>query len=208
MEADARTRAQMLDSETESRRRELFGDLEKEKDALDDEVEKLRSFEREYRSRLKSYFTEQLEALDGNGDGGAAAQRRRCAARAEAAQSILGDEASGAESRRTTSREAASRPVGRPARVAVSLTYVERRARGRCRPGRRPSAESAVDHLGGQHLAGDSVGVLARAPRPARPVGLPGQRDPVGDLEAAVLAGLLDQPDHLAGQAGAAQLGR
>ena len=28
------------------------------------EVENLRSFEREYRSRLKSYFTQQLEALE------------------------------------------------------------------------------------------------------------------------------------------------
>ena len=40
--------------------------LEKEKDALNSEIEGLRSFEREYRSRLKSYFTQQLEALDGS----------------------------------------------------------------------------------------------------------------------------------------------
>ena len=33
--------------------------------APDTEVEDLRGFEREYRSRLKSYFTEQLAALDG-----------------------------------------------------------------------------------------------------------------------------------------------
>jgi hypothetical protein len=41
----------------------MFGDLEKERDKLNGEVENLRSFEREYRSRLKSYFTQQLEAL-------------------------------------------------------------------------------------------------------------------------------------------------
>jgi cell division septum initiation protein DivIVA len=70
MEQDARTRAQMLDSETEAKRRELFGDLEKDKVRLDGEIENLRAFEREYRSRLKSYFTSQLQALDGNGDGG------------------------------------------------------------------------------------------------------------------------------------------
>ncbi|MBZ5736823.1 DivIVA domain-containing protein [Nocardioides mangrovi] len=64
LEADARTRAQMLDSETAERRRQMFGDLEKERDKLNHEVEGLRSFEREYRSRLKSYFTQQLEALD------------------------------------------------------------------------------------------------------------------------------------------------
>ncbi len=64
LEADARTRAQMLDSETAERRRQMFGDLEKERDKLNNEVEGLRSFEREYRSRLKSYFTQQLEALN------------------------------------------------------------------------------------------------------------------------------------------------
>lgn len=66
LESDARTRAAMLDSETEARRKEIFGNLEKEKEALNSEIEGLRSFEREYRSRLKSYFTQQLEALDGN----------------------------------------------------------------------------------------------------------------------------------------------
>lgn len=65
LESDARTRAAMLDSETEARRKEIFGNLEKEKDNLNTEIEGLRSFEREYRSRLKSYFTQQLEALDG-----------------------------------------------------------------------------------------------------------------------------------------------
>jgi DivIVA domain-containing protein len=64
LEADARTRAQMLDSETAERRRQMFGDLEKERDKLNHEVEGLRSFEREYRSRLKTYFSQQLEALD------------------------------------------------------------------------------------------------------------------------------------------------
>lgn len=68
MESDARTRSQMLDSETEARRKELFGNLDKEKERLDQEIENLRAFEREYRSRLKSYFTQQLEALDNGGD--------------------------------------------------------------------------------------------------------------------------------------------
>ena len=64
LEADARQRSQMLDSETAERRQQMFGDLEKERDKLSSEVETLRSFEREYRSRLKSYFTQQLEALE------------------------------------------------------------------------------------------------------------------------------------------------
>ncbi len=68
LEADARTRSQMLDAETAERRQQMFGDLEKERDKLSSEVENLRSFEREYRSRLKSYFTQQLEALDGSSE--------------------------------------------------------------------------------------------------------------------------------------------
>ncbi len=63
MEADARQRSQMLDSETAERRQQMFGDLEKERDKLNGDVETLRQFEREYRSRLKTYFSQQLEAL-------------------------------------------------------------------------------------------------------------------------------------------------
>ena len=64
LEADARRRAELLDSETAERRQQLFGELEQERDKLNTEVENLRSFEREYRARLKSYFTQQLEALE------------------------------------------------------------------------------------------------------------------------------------------------
>ena len=67
----------MLDSETAERRQQLFGDLEKEKDKLDAEVETLRAFEREYRSRLRSYFSQQLEALDNSGEGGGALADQR-----------------------------------------------------------------------------------------------------------------------------------
>lgn len=70
MESDARTRAQMLDSETEAKRREALGTLEKDKEKLNGEIESLRVFEREYRSRLKSYFSQQLAALDGDISGG------------------------------------------------------------------------------------------------------------------------------------------
>jgi DivIVA domain-containing protein len=70
LEADARTRSQMLDSETAERRTQLFGDLEKEQGRLNTEVENLRAFEREYRSRLKSYFNQQLAALESNESSG------------------------------------------------------------------------------------------------------------------------------------------
>ncbi|NYG57963.1 DivIVA domain-containing protein [Nocardioides daedukensis] len=69
LESDARTRSQMLDSETAEKRQQMFGDLEKERDKLSTDVEQLRQFEREYRSRLKSYFTQQLESLEATPEG-------------------------------------------------------------------------------------------------------------------------------------------
>ena len=90
LEADARRRSEMLDSETAERRQQMFGELERERDKLNAEVENLRSFEREYRARLKSYFTQQLEALNSptesmapSGHGEPAPKRLR---------SILGDD--------------------------------------------------------------------------------------------------------------------
>jgi DivIVA domain-containing protein len=95
LEADARGRAQSLDSETAERRTQLFGDLERERDALSHEVDNLRAFEREYRSRLKTYFSQQLDALEtsdsadpssgqGTGAGGFAQPKRL--------RSVLGDD--------------------------------------------------------------------------------------------------------------------
>ena len=89
LEADARTRAQMLDSETAERRQQMFGDLEKERDKLNSEVENLRSFEREYRSRLKSYFTQQLEALNGSAETAAPTESHHAPKRL---RSILGED--------------------------------------------------------------------------------------------------------------------
>jgi DivIVA domain-containing protein len=91
LEADARTRAQMLDSETAERRQQMFGELERERDKLNGEVETLRAFEREYRSRLKSYFQQQLEALSGPGEAPAVAADEQPQA-PKRLRSILGDE--------------------------------------------------------------------------------------------------------------------
>ena len=90
LESDARTRAQMLDSETAERRQQMFGELERERDKLNSEVETLRSFEREYRSRLKSYFTQQLEALSGPGESPAVSEDQ--APPPKRLRSILGDD--------------------------------------------------------------------------------------------------------------------
>lgn len=71
LEADAKTRAEKLDAETGERRQEILGELERGRDGLARELDELRSFEREYRSRLRGYFQSQLKALDGEGDGDA-----------------------------------------------------------------------------------------------------------------------------------------
>ena len=89
LETDARARSQMLDAETSERRAQLFGDLEKERDKLNLDVENLRSFEREYRSRLKTYFTQQLEALNGSGEAPVASDEAPAPKRL---RSILGED--------------------------------------------------------------------------------------------------------------------
>jgi DivIVA domain-containing protein len=93
MEADARGRAQSLDSETAERRTQLFGDLERERDTLSGEVDNLRAFEREYRSRLKTYFSQQLEALESSGSADpSAAQPDSGFAQPKRLRSVLGDD--------------------------------------------------------------------------------------------------------------------
>jgi len=94
MEADARGRAQSLDSETAERRTQLFGDLESERDRLSSDVDNLRAFEREYRSRLKVYFSQQLEALESSGsaDPTTPSPQDAGAAQPKRLRSVLGDD--------------------------------------------------------------------------------------------------------------------
>ena len=93
MEADARGRAQSLDSETAECRTQLFGDLERERDTLSGEVDNLRAFEREYRSRLKTYFSQQLEALESSGSADpSTTQQDSGFAQPKRLRSVLGDD--------------------------------------------------------------------------------------------------------------------
>lgn len=62
--AESQHRATELDEQTRARRAELFGALEAERARLANDVEGLRAFEREYRSRLRTYFTDQISRLD------------------------------------------------------------------------------------------------------------------------------------------------
>ncbi|MBV9143909.1 MAG: DivIVA domain-containing protein [Pseudonocardiales bacterium] len=75
---DARTRAEALDRqsrekaaalEREAARKhtEIIGSISHEKNILEKKIDELRTFEREYRTRLKTYLESQLRELDGRG---------------------------------------------------------------------------------------------------------------------------------------------
>jgi DivIVA domain-containing protein len=67
LQRSAQGRADELDQTTAARRRELLGELERDRDALQRSIEQLRAFEREYRSRLAAYLQERLRDLDTTG---------------------------------------------------------------------------------------------------------------------------------------------
>jgi len=62
--SDARARAETLERDAQERHRQAMGSLVQARDELERKVEKLRSFEREYRSRLKLYLENQLAELN------------------------------------------------------------------------------------------------------------------------------------------------
>ena len=55
VERDARNKATSLVQDAERRHNEIIGGLEQRKGTLENEIEKLRTFEREYRTRLKDW---------------------------------------------------------------------------------------------------------------------------------------------------------
>ncbi|NHC12268.1 DivIVA domain-containing protein [Motilibacter deserti] len=65
--SEARTRAEALIREAEERQRQVLGTLETERSVLERKVDDLRSFERDYRARLKSFISGQLQELDSRG---------------------------------------------------------------------------------------------------------------------------------------------
>ncbi|MER6830048.1 DivIVA domain-containing protein [Streptosporangium sp. NPDC000563] len=69
---DARARAETLERDAQERHRQAMGSLVQTRDELERKVEELRSFEREYRSRLKLYLENQLAELNvaAEGSGG------------------------------------------------------------------------------------------------------------------------------------------
>jgi DivIVA domain-containing protein len=61
---DAREHAARLVREAEEKQRLTLGSLEQERSLLERKIDELRAFEREYRSRLKSYLDGQLRELE------------------------------------------------------------------------------------------------------------------------------------------------
>lgn len=61
---DAREHAARLVREAEEKQRQTLGSLEQERSLLERKIDELRAFEREYRSRMKSYLEGQLRDLD------------------------------------------------------------------------------------------------------------------------------------------------
>ncbi len=65
--AEAQETAARLVREAEETQAQTLGSLEKERSVLERTIDELRGFEREYRSRLKSYLENQLRDLDTKG---------------------------------------------------------------------------------------------------------------------------------------------
>ena len=64
VEREARGKATSMVQDAERKHNEIIGGLEQRKGTLEKSIEQLRTFEREYRTRLKSYLESQLRDLD------------------------------------------------------------------------------------------------------------------------------------------------
>jgi DivIVA domain-containing protein len=65
--AEAQIEASSLVNDAQDKSRKILGALEQQRSVLERKVEQLRSFERDYRSRLKAYIEGQLRDLDARG---------------------------------------------------------------------------------------------------------------------------------------------
>jgi DivIVA domain-containing protein len=67
MEREARAKAAALDQDAERRHAEAVTGLEEKRASLERKIDELRTFEREYRTRLRSYLESHLRDLDSRG---------------------------------------------------------------------------------------------------------------------------------------------
>lgn len=66
---EARAKADALERDARQRHQEAMGGLDTKRTALQEHIEGLKQFEREYRTRLKAYLESQLRDLDSRGQG-------------------------------------------------------------------------------------------------------------------------------------------
>ncbi|TDD62589.1 DivIVA domain-containing protein [Actinomadura rubrisoli] len=138
--SEARSRAEALDRDAQERHRQVMGSLVQQREELEREVDNLRAFEREYRSRLKVYLEGQLRDLEaGSTETGAfaavpgAVQSQQSAPQGGAAQTGPQNALPHAENRNGTaggSNPAAPSPFPSPAEPAPHTQQVQHSATG------------------------------------------------------------------------------
>ena len=69
LERQSREKAASLERDAARKHTEIIGSLSQEKSILEKKIGELRTFERGYRTRLKTYLDAQLRELGGNGVG-------------------------------------------------------------------------------------------------------------------------------------------
>ncbi|MGP4018100.1 DivIVA-like cell division protein Wag31 [Saccharopolyspora sp. 5N708] len=67
LERQAREKASSLERDAQRKHAEVMGNITQEKNALEKKIETLRTFEREYRTRLQTYLESQLRELQDRG---------------------------------------------------------------------------------------------------------------------------------------------
>jgi DivIVA domain-containing protein len=67
LERQAREKAASLERDAQRKHTETLGAISAEKSSLEKKIDELRTFEREYRTRLKTYLESQLRDLEGRG---------------------------------------------------------------------------------------------------------------------------------------------
>jgi DivIVA domain-containing protein len=67
LERQSRDKAASLVGDAERKQSEIIGTIQRDKSVLEKKIDELRTFEREYRTRLKTYLESQLRDLEGRG---------------------------------------------------------------------------------------------------------------------------------------------
>jgi DivIVA domain-containing protein len=75
LERQSRDKAAQLVGDAERKQTEIIGSITRDKSVLEKKIDELRTFEREYRTRLKTYLESQLRDLDGRGSAAPAESR-------------------------------------------------------------------------------------------------------------------------------------